>query len=63
MYVTSAMVQNSLCNYVMFDWSYVMFLDISANCDPGELDLTHVMQMLGNEIIEGLPPGGGLSSK
>lgn len=40
-----------------------MFLDISANCDPGELDLTHVMQMLGNEIIEGLPPGGGLSSK
>jgi hypothetical protein len=38
-------------------------LDISSKCDPEELDLTHVMQTLANENIDGLPPGGGLSSK
>lgn len=37
--------------------------EIASKCDPEELDLTHIMQTLGNETMDGLPPGGGLSSK
>ena len=41
----------------------IFCVGISFKCDPEDLDLTHVMQTLANENIEGLPPGGGLSSK
>lgn len=37
--------------------------DIASKCDTEELDLGHIMQTLASETFDGLPPGGGLSSK
>ena len=37
--------------------------EILDQADPGDAILPYVMHLLANEDIEGLPPGGGLSSK
>lgn len=41
--------------------SFLESLSAEGNDESGEADLPYIMHVLGD--IEGLPPGGGLSSK